>query len=87
MIQIPMSPLEFEDIEGQLQKLNPDEGVELHEITPGNGDITGKNPINWTAEYTFDGKELTVHGHGFFGFKIEHGIQQKLDAALVEIRK
>jgi hypothetical protein len=81
-----MTPAEFQQIETALQTLNPSEGIALSNIGPTNGNIKGTHPINWSADFSYAGGELTVHGHGMFGGKVESGIGQRLTDALTHIR-
>lgn len=96
MIQIPMTAQEFAAIEAGLQHLNPAEGIALHLAdvatpNPNKGNIVGTHPFGWSADFTYDQKELTVIGHGnhLLGVpgRVEAGIQSRLDAALAMMRQ
>jgi hypothetical protein len=86
MIQVPMSPAEFAEIETGLKAADPGEVSLIPGKVPEVGDIKGTHPISWSATYTYTGSNLHISGHGIFARKVESTIQDKLTAALASMR-
>lgn len=87
MIQVPMTPQEFENIESILEHADPAQKLELRRITATSGNLKGHSPVRWSADFTFDGQQLCILGHSMFGdARVEHGLQERLAAALAALR-
>jgi hypothetical protein len=89
MTSVSMTPQEFADIKSELLRSDPDRGIRITEEVNGKpGGISGKNPINWSAEYTYADGKLSVKGHGvFIAGKVEEKLVGKLNDALARLRQ
>ena len=87
MRTIPMSPAEFAAIKSELAQADPDE-IAVHPVDGSKGNIVGnKGGYNFSADYTYDGKQLAILGHSIlFARRIEDGMAAELQKALDAIR-
>ena len=85
MTTIPMTQAEFNTISTELKAADPAE-IAINVESPTNGQIQGTKPIRWSADYTFTGSALDVHGHGLFGGRIESDIADRLNQSLTTMR-
>ena len=87
-VQIPMTEEELRNLEAQLAAAAPEEGIVIaFDGDFSKGKIKGKHPISWNVDFEFDPNILTINADELFTGKVIEGVEDKLAAALAEMRR